>query len=108
MAGRVRYRKAWEREFPRDAEGRRAFGRVADELVKATRDELRRTGLADDPPAREYLADLQHEPTDKGARVFTTASRAHLVEYGTLYREPDAPMRSAARRFGRFREGGRR
>jgi len=79
------------------------FVDVARRLEVAVADELERTGLVDDPPAREYLRELDHAPTDRGARVFTTASRAHLVEWGTIHREPDAPMRTAARRFGRFR-----
>jgi hypothetical protein len=101
---KVTYRKAWEREYPRTPAGRAEFGKVAADIESATRDELRRTGLTDDPPAREYLAELASEPTADGARVYTTAPRAHFVEYGTIYREPDAPMRTAARRFGTFRE----
>jgi hypothetical protein len=105
MTSRVRYRKEWEREFPRTALGRARFGAIADRLRSATASELRRTGLIDDPPAREYLAELDTAPTDRGARVFTTASRAHFVEWGTAHRSPDAPMRTAASRFGRFTEG---
>jgi len=104
MAGRVRYRKAWEKELPGTTHGRRAFLATADELARATAGELKRTGLVDDPPAREYLRELETESTETGARVFTTAGRAHFVEYGTLYRDPDAPMRTAARKFGRFVE----
>ena len=104
MANRVRYRKAWEKEFPRSSGGRAAFGRIGDKLVTAVRQELKARGLLDDPPAREYLAELDHAPTDRGVRVFTTASRAHFVEWGTVHREADAPMRTAARRFGRFVE----
>lgn len=104
MAGRVHYRKAWEDEFNSSPLGRAKFRDVAEQILDATADELRRTGLTDDPPAREYLAELDTADTDDGARVFTTASRAHLVEWGTIYREPDAPMRTAAARFGRFRE----
>lgn len=104
MATRVKYRKAWEREFPRSAGGRVAFGRIGDKLVNDTKRELKATGLRDDPPAREYLAELDHAPTDRGVRVFTTASRAHFVEWGTSKREADAPMRTAARRMGRFKE----
>jgi hypothetical protein len=105
MPNRVTYRKAFERDFPRSAGGRAAFGRIGDQLVTATKQELKASGLADDPPAREYLRELDHAPTDRGVRVFTTASRGHLVEWGTIYRQPDAPMRTAARRFGRFKEG---
>ena len=104
MATRVKYRKAWEREFPRTSLGRRKFGKVGDRLVDDTKAELRRTGLVDDPPAREYLEELQHAPTDRGVRVFTTAGRAHFVEWGTYNRAADAPMRTAARRLGRFTE----
>ena len=104
MAARVRYRKAWEREFPRSGSGRRAFGRIGDKLVADTARELKATGLRDDPPAREYLDELDHVPTDRGVRVLTTASRAHFVEWGTRYRQADAPMRTAARRMGRFKE----
>jgi len=102
---RFRYRKAWEREFAGTAGGRVAFDRVAGRIADATADELRATGLRRDPPAREYLAELGHAPTSTGARVFTTASRAHFVEWGTALRAPDAPMRTAARRFGRLRGG---
>lgn len=101
---RVTYRPEWEREFPRTPAGRAAFGKHAEQIKRATAAELKRTGLVDDPPAREYLAELDTAPTDTGARVFTTASRAHLVEWGTVHREPDAPMRTAARKFGRFKE----
>jgi len=104
MATKVKYRKAWEREFARTSLGRAKFGRVGDQLVEATKVELRRTGLVDDPPAREYRDELQHAPTERGVRVFTTASRAHLVEWGTYLRDADAPMRTAARRLGRFTE----
>lgn len=104
MANRVTYRKAWEREFVASADGRRAFLAVADDLRDATELELKRTGLTDDPPAREYLEELDTASTRDGARVFTTASRAHLVEWGTIFRDADAPMRTAARRFGRFTE----
>jgi hypothetical protein len=103
--GRVVYRKAWEAEWSRSTAGRAAFVGVADKIATGTRDELRRTGLTDDPPAREYLDDIHTDGTDKGARVYTTAPRAHFVEFGTIYRAPDAPMRNAARRFGRFRQG---
>lgn len=102
---RVRYRKGWEREFPTTAAGRRTFIRVADRIKDSTADELRAGGLVDDPPAREYLRELDTATTSTGARVFTTASRAHFVEWGTLYRAPDAPMRTAARRHGRLRGG---
>lgn len=102
--GRVTYRKAWEAEFVASAAGRAAFVDVAETIRADTVDELKRTGLLDDPPAREYLAELDTEATDTGARVFTTAGRAHFVEYGTLYREPDAPMRTAARKAGKFVE----
>jgi len=98
---RVRYRREWEAEFTRQ---RPAFRDVAEAIKEETAAELERTGLVDDPPAREYLDELDTASTDTGARVFTTASRAHLVEFGTIYRDPDAPMRTAARRFGRFVE----
>lgn len=102
---RVIYRKAWEAWYLRSSRGRAAFVGVADKIAGATRTELRRTGLLNDPPAREYIKSIYTAPTAKGARVYTTASRAHLVEWGTVDREPDAPMRNAARRFGRFTEG---
>lgn len=102
--GKVTYRKEWEAEFTRSAAGRAAFEEVAEVILEGTADELKRTGLVDDPPAREYLAELGTEATSEGARVFTTAGRAHFVEWGTLYREPDAPMRTAARRVGKFVE----
>lgn len=104
MANRVTYRPAWEREFARSSSGKAAFLATAEDLKAATELELRRTGLVDDPPAREYLEELDVASTNDGARVFTTASRAHLVEWGTIHRDADAPMRTAARRFGRFTE----
>jgi len=104
MAARVKYRRAWEREFARTSLGVAKFGRVGDRLLADTARELKRTGLAGDPPAVEYLAELQTAPTSTGVRVFTTASRAHFVEWGTYDRPADAPMRTAARRLGRFTE----
>jgi len=100
MGVRVRYRKAWERRFPRTRGGRRMFTATAGRLERRVATKLAETGLADDPPAREYKRELFHEPTRTGARVGTTASRAHFVEWGTVDRQPDAPMRLAAREFG--------
>lgn len=102
--GKVTYRKEWEAEFTRSAAGRTAFVGVADDIADDTRRELKRTGLVDDPPAREYIEAIHTEATASGARVWTDASRAHFVEFGTLYRDPDAPMRTAAARYGKFTE----
>lgn len=104
MANRVTYRKAWEKEFPQTAGGRAAFTVVAGKLRSRVAHHLKATGLSKDPPAREYLAELGDAPTSTGARVYTTASRAHFVEWGTARRPADAPMRTAAREFGRFTE----
>lgn len=104
MSAKVRYRKKWEREFPRSAQGKRSFHEPAKKIAQRTKQLLRQGGLSGDPPAQEYHDDLQTEPTDEGARVFTEASRAHLVEYGTARRAPDAAMRAAAREFGKLRE----
>lgn len=103
MGARVTYHKDWEQKFPTTALGRATFDRKAADIEADTVVELRRTGLDNDPPAREYLDELGHEPTDTGARVFTTAARAHFVEFGTYLRNADAPMRTAAARHGRFR-----
>lgn len=103
MAARVRYRKAWEREFPRTPGGRAAFLRKAGQIADQTADNLKAGGLASDPPAREYLAGLDTASTDTGAKVLTTGPRAHFVEFGTVHRAPEAPMRTAAARFGRLR-----
>ena len=97
--GRVKYLKQWEKKAAPTL-----LRRVGETIRRDTATELRRTGLLDDPPAREYLAELDVVDTDTGVRVLTTAGRAHFVEYGTIYREPDAPMRTAARRAGAFRE----
>jgi len=102
MTNRVRYRKQWEREFPKDPPGIAAFREIAEDLLDATKVELRRTGLNRDPLARRYLDTLDTGVTDTGARVYTDDPFAHIVEWGSIYKEPDAPMRTAARRFGRF------
>ena len=42
MTNRVRYRKQWEREFPKDPPGIAAFREIAEDLLDATKVELRR------------------------------------------------------------------
>lgn len=104
MGGRFRYRKAFEREFPTSREGQATFRPVAEAIVAETRVELKRTGMLNDPLARDYYDTLEVGPTGSGYGVATTSPTAHIVEFGSIYKEPDAPMRTAGRRFGRWRE----
>lgn len=102
--GRFRWRRQFEREFPTSRDGVATFRPVAEAIVAETRVELKRTGMTDDPLARDYYDTLTTGPTGTGYGVATTSPTAHIVEWGSIYKEPDAPMRTAARRFGRWRE----
>jgi len=104
MGGRFRYRQAFEREFPTSPDGVATFRKVAEAIVAETRVELKRTGLVNDPLARDYYDTLEAGPTGTGYGVATSSPTAHIVEFGSIHKEPDAPMRTAARRFGRWRE----
>lgn len=105
MTTRVSYRRAWEDEFAATSD---ALVGVARKIERETVAELKRGGLDDDVPAREYLEQLRAERTRTGARVVTFAERAHFVEWGTSLREPDAPMRTAAIRVASRLVRGRR
>ena len=87
--GRVTYRKAWEAEFVASAAGRAAFVDVAETIRADTVDELKRTGLLDDPPAREYLAELDTEAT--GVRDTDPSNPSSY----TVGRPRDASLRKA-------------
>lgn len=103
-----KYRQQWEREWTESGEAGAAFVKVGGKIRDAVKQELRRSAnLNHDIPAREYLAELDVVATRTGARVLTTASRAHFVEFGTRFRRALAPMRIAARRFGNFKENRR-
>lgn len=105
MTARVSYRREWEAEFLARSD---AVVGVARRIERETVAELKRGGLDDDVPAREYLEELRSERTRTGGRVVTFAERAHFVEWGTLLREPDAPMRAAAIRVAGRLVTGRR